>query len=53
MNKVYYPSIRETLYSDTCENGLRVFLLQKKGFSKTYATLSTTLGGMNQSVIKD
>lgn len=53
MNKKYYPSIRETLYSDTCENGLRVFLLQKKGFSKTYATISTTLGGMNQAVIKD
>lgn len=52
MNKKYYPSIRETLYSDTCQNGLRVFLLQKKGFSKTYATLSTTLGGMNQSILK-
>lgn len=53
MNKKYYPSIRETLYSDICQNGLRVFLLQKKGFSKTYATLSTTLGGMNHSILRN
>ena len=53
MKSVYYPSIRETLYYDTCTSGLQVFLLQKKGFSKTYATLSSTLGGMNQIVRKN
>ncbi len=44
MQIIAYPHIQETLYSETLANGLRVYLLPKKGFSKTFATFSTPFG---------
>lgn len=44
MNKMVYDTINETLYSHQLQNGLQVFILPKKGYHKTYVTLSTPLG---------
>ncbi len=46
MNKQEYPKINETLYTETLDNGLSVFLLQKKGFHKSFVTFSTNLGSI-------
>lgn len=53
MNKIEYPNIQETLYHDVLDNGLNVFILPKAGFSKTYVTFSTLLGGLNNKIYND
>jgi predicted Zn-dependent peptidase len=53
MNKIRYEQIQESLYYETLDNGLQVYLLPKKGFSKTYANLSTSLGGMHTHIRKN
>lgn len=50
MNKQEYPKINETLYTETLDNGLSVFLLQKKGFHKSFVTFSTNLGSIATKV---
>lgn len=40
-----YPKIGDVLYSGTAENGLRVRVLPKKGFSGFYAVFATDYGG--------
>jgi len=52
MNKQDYPKIKETLYTEKLKNGLSVFLLPKKGFHKSYASISTNLGSL-ATKIKD
>jgi len=52
MTKHEYVRINETLYSETLDNGLRVFLLPKKEFHKTYVTFSTRFGSI-MTKIKD
>jgi predicted Zn-dependent peptidase len=44
LKTIHYNSIQETLYHHTLPNGLSIYLLPKKGFTKTYVTLSTPLG---------
>jgi hypothetical protein len=39
MNPIYYKNIDETLYSGTLDNGLRIYVVPKKGFNKKYAFL--------------
>ncbi len=52
MNKQTFPKIKETLYTEKLKNGLSVFLLPKKGFHKSYASISTNLGSL-ATKIKD
>ncbi|MCI3919489.1 insulinase family protein [Paenibacillus sp. TRM 82003] len=47
MNKHEYPKVKETVYSETLENGLTVYVLPKEGFQKTYATFSTKYGSID------
>lgn len=42
-----YPKVKETVYSETLENGLTVYVLPKEGFQKTYATFSTKYGSVD------
>src|SRR5690554_483381 len=42
-----YPHLNETLYIDELPNGLKVYVLPKKGFQKTYATFSTRYGSID------
>ncbi|MDC3416336.1 EF-P 5-aminopentanol modification-associated protein YfmH [Aquibacillus salsiterrae] len=51
MNKRYYEQLKETIYSDTLENGLRVFLLPKREMAKTYGVFSTEYGSIDQSFV--
>ncbi len=39
--------IKETIYHQQLENGLKVYLLPKEGFNKTYATFTTKYGSID------
>jgi predicted Zn-dependent peptidase len=47
MNKHEYPKVKETVYSETLDNGLTVYVLPKEGFQKTFATFSTKYGSVD------
>ncbi|MGP0583804.1 EF-P 5-aminopentanol modification-associated protein YfmH [Paenibacillus timonensis] len=47
MEKIRYDALQETLYRETMENGLQVYVLPKPGFQKTYATFSTKYGSID------
>lgn len=51
MKKKIYPNISETIYSKHLENGLKVFLLPKPDFHKTYALFTTDYGSIDNSFI--
>lgn len=48
MHKKSYPLIKETLYAEILANGLKVFLLPKKGFHKAYGLFSTNYGSIDE-----
>ena len=35
MEKIYYQTIKETLYHEVMDNGLQVYLMPKPDFTKT------------------
>ena len=47
MIKHTYERIGETLYEETLENGLRVYVFPKPDFGKCYAFFATQYGGMD------
>jgi predicted Zn-dependent peptidase len=47
MEQKHYEQINETLYYEKLDNGLDVYILPKKGFSKTYATFTTKYGSID------
>ncbi len=47
MNRVEYPELDEVLYTETLENGLRVLVLPRKGFSKKLAYFVTDYGAIH------
>lgn len=47
MEAVTYDRLQETLYRETMDNGLQVYVLPKPGFQKTYATFSTKYGSID------
>lgn len=49
--KRYIDSLDETLYSATHRTGLRVYVMPKKDFSKTYAVYSTKFGSINNRFV--
>lgn len=51
MKQIDYPELGETLYSETLTNGLRVYLLPKAGYHKTYAVMTTDYGSIDQQFI--
>lgn len=51
MNKLQFEQLDETLYHETLENGLDVYILPKKGFNKTYATFTTKYGSIDNHFI--
>jgi predicted Zn-dependent peptidase len=42
-----YEKVKETLHSETLENGLQVFVLPKAGFTKTFVTFTTKFGSVD------
>ncbi len=51
MNKIEFNQLDETLYQETLPNGLTVYILPKKGFSKTYATFTTKYGSIDNHFV--
>lgn len=47
MKKTVYRQLDETVYRETCANGLRLIVVQKPGFSKRYAFFATNYGSMD------
>ncbi len=53
MNKTFYDSIGETVLSKQCKSGLRVFVIPKEGYKKTYALLATDFGSIDRHFLLD
>lgn len=51
MQSTTYNTLKETLYHQTMDNGLEVFLLKKEGFSKTYGIFATRFGSIDTSFV--
>lgn len=51
MEKLYYKTLQETLYHETLENGLEVYVLPKLGFEKTYGLFSTKFGSIDTTFV--
>jgi len=49
--KTYYETLNETVYSATHKSGLKVILIKKPGFKKSYATFSTKYGSINTEFV--
>ncbi|MCG3090039.1 EF-P 5-aminopentanol modification-associated protein YfmH [Sporosarcina cyprini] len=47
MEKITFENLQETLYHEKLENGLDVYVLPKRGFSKTYVTFTTKYGSID------
>lgn len=51
MEVIKYPTLKETLYFEEMPNGLKVYLLPKVGFSKTYGLFSTRFGSVDTTFV--
>ncbi|TDM11870.1 EF-P 5-aminopentanol modification-associated protein YfmH [Macrococcus lamae] len=51
MNKLVYQQIDESLFETTLTNGLKLFVIPKKGFQKTYVTLTTRYGSLHNQFV--
>lgn len=51
METINYQILQETLYYEELNNGLKVYLLPKKGFSKTYGLFSTCFGSIDTTFV--
>lgn len=51
MKKVHFENLQETLYNEKLPNGLDVYILPKRGFSKTYVTFTTKYGSIDRTFI--
>lgn len=50
MHKIHYDTLNETIYQDTLQNGLVVYIVPKQKYHKTYVTLSTPLGSTTRTI---
>ena len=51
MKTINYKTLQESIYYEEMENGLQVYLLPKKGFSKTYGLFSTKFGSIDTTFV--
>lgn len=51
MNKKEYPEINEIIYTETLDNGLKVYLLPKKDYHKTYSLFTTDYGSIDNEFV--
>lgn len=51
MEKIVFDTLQETLFHERLDNGLNVFILPKRGFSKTYVTFTTKYGSIDRTFI--
>lgn len=50
-SKRYIKSLDETMYVGTHSTGLRVYVIPKRGYSKTYAIYGTQFGSVNNTFV--
>ncbi|MBR5236196.1 MAG: insulinase family protein [Clostridia bacterium] len=50
-NRIYNETLRETIYCATHESGLKVAIMPKKGYSKSYAVFGTNFGSVDNEFI--
>ena len=48
MEKLYYPQINETLYTETLPNGLMIRVMPKPDFNRSFAVFATDYGGADR-----
>ena len=48
MQKLYYPVVNETLYTEVLPNGLTVRVVPKPGFNRSFAVFATDYGGADR-----
>lgn len=51
MKTIEFKQLDETLYYKQLENGLDVYILPKKGFSKTFVTFTTKYGSIDRTFV--
>ncbi|AHN20984.1 MULTISPECIES: EF-P 5-aminopentanol modification-associated protein YfmH [Lysinibacillus] len=51
MKTIEFKQLDETLYYEKLENGLDVYILPKKGFSKTFVTFTTKYGSVDRTFV--
>lgn len=51
MKTIEFKQLDETLYYEKLENGLDVYILPKKGFSKTFVTFTTKYGSIDGTFV--
>ena len=51
METIHYKTISEDLYYEEMANGLKVYLLPKEGFSKTYGLFTTDFGSIDTTFV--
>ncbi|MFJ7933203.1 EF-P 5-aminopentanol modification-associated protein YfmH [Sporosarcina sp. NPDC096371] len=51
MKKIEFDNLQETLYNEKLSNGLDVYILPKRGFSKTFVTFTTKYGSVDRTFI--
>ncbi|MBO3064404.1 EF-P 5-aminopentanol modification-associated protein YfmH [Staphylococcus shinii] len=47
MNETYYDQIDERVFEAELKNGLKLFIIPKKGFQKTFVTYTTQFGSLD------
>ena len=48
MQSTYYEQIDETVYETELNNGLKLFVIPKTGFQKTFVTYTTQFGSLDR-----
>lgn len=51
MEKIQFDHLQETLYKETLANGLNVYILPKRGYSKTFVTFTTNYGSIDRTFV--
>lgn len=51
MKTLVFEQLKETIYYETLENGLDVYILPKPGFNKTFATFTTKYGSIDNTFV--
>ena len=51
MEHLTYKQLKESVYTETLENGLQVSIVPKKGFNKTYALFTTKYGSIDNEFV--
>ena len=51
MTKYEYNDIKETIYFEELDNGLKVYIVPKKDYDKTFGIFTTNYGGLDNKFI--